>query len=314
MPRSTAKFIDYDLRPAKQSERRILIDLLRAAGDCLPIGQYRYVGMGGNRFYDFLMIYKYLGISEMISIEHDPIMFERAKFNSPYKFIDIRNQSIADFIDADRFDKPTIAWLDYDGGISASVIADINSFAPKCRVGDFCFITTYGGPPRSIAKANAEARLAWVKEAFGDVGGRVLMDDVQNSTFTTAVYKILTTAFQSAFSARRDAEFVPLLMVNYSDSVDMVTVGGAFLTHGQATGLRDRLMLELPFLCDVENLYEISSFHLTERERALFDRAATGRIRSTECNALARLGFDVADIAAYKVLLRYLPRYVETIV
>src|SRR4051794_25050618 len=90
-PRSTARFIPYDLRPAKQSERKILVDLLKTGGDIgLPIGDYRYVGMGANRFYDFLMLHKHLGICSMVSLEHDPKMFKRAAFNVPYNFIDVR--------------------------------------------------------------------------------------------------------------------------------------------------------------------------------------------------------------------------------
>ncbi|SEN96643.1 hypothetical protein SAMN05216404_10964 [Nitrosospira multiformis] len=45
MRRSTANFISYDLRPAKQSERRILLDLLKIASDCgLPIADYATLG------------------------------------------------------------------------------------------------------------------------------------------------------------------------------------------------------------------------------------------------------------------------------
>ncbi len=63
MTRSTARFISYDLRPAKQSERTILLDLLRLTSDSgLNITGYRYVGMGANRFYDFLLMHKYLGL------------------------------------------------------------------------------------------------------------------------------------------------------------------------------------------------------------------------------------------------------------
>ena len=83
MARSTASFISYDLRPSKQSERRILLDVLKIAGDCgLPISDYRYVGMGANRFYDFLLIHRYIGIRNMVSLEHDPIMYKRSIFNA----------------------------------------------------------------------------------------------------------------------------------------------------------------------------------------------------------------------------------------
>jgi len=123
-------------------------------------------------------------------------------------------------------------------------------------------------------------------------------------------------SFKNAFAARREGKFVPLLQVEYADTMTMVTVGGAFLANGTAVDMRGRLKKALPFLSsDKVELYQIRSFHLTERERALFDRAATGqKKRSRERNALRRLGFKDVDFDAYNDLIRYLPRYVETAV
>ena len=317
MPRSTASFISYDLRPAKQSERRILLDLLKIAGDCgLPITSYRYVGMGANRFYDFLLIHKYLGIANMVSLEHDPIMFKRAIFNCPYSFIDVQDKTAADFITGDAFSVPSILWLDYDGGISPRIVQDISSLSTKLQVGDFCFVTVFGGAPRALDRENDQARLAWFQDHLGEVAGEVTLTDVERSSFPDAVHKVLIAAFRNAFSIRRDGQFVPFLQVEYADSLPMITVGGALLADGQALSFRRHIKSALPFL-STENakLYEIKSLHLTERERVIFDRATTRPTkRSSERNQLKKLGFKEAEIAAYKDLIRYLPRYVETIV
>lgn len=48
MKESTASYIAYDLRPAKQAERRILLDFLKCANEVgITISDCRYVGMGG---------------------------------------------------------------------------------------------------------------------------------------------------------------------------------------------------------------------------------------------------------------------------
>lgn len=316
-PRSTASFISYDLRPAKQSERRILLEILKTAGDCgLPIRDYRYIGMGANRFYDFLLVHKYLGLGNMTSLEHDPVMFKRADFNCPYGFIKVLQKTAAEFILQDAFESPSILWLDYDGGLSPRVLTDITSLATKLKVGDFCFVTLYGGPPRARERESDQQRLVWFQDELGDVAGDITLADVQDSSFQDAVHKSLMAAFRNAFSYRRDGQFVPLLQVEYSDSKPMVTVGGALLADGQAVSLTKRLKSALPFLSTQETkLYEIKSLHLTERERALFDRATTWPSkRSRERNQLKKLGFDSGDFSAYKDLIRYLPRYVETIV
>jgi hypothetical protein len=316
MPRSTGKFISYDIRPAKQSERRILIEILKAAGDSgLPISKYRYVGMGANRFYDFLLIHRYLGINRMISLEHDENFVTRAKFNLPYKFIDVMNRSAADFVADDTSVDPSIYWLDYDGGLGPQMIGDINAYSNRCKVGDFFFVTVFGGPPRVIERVSDADRLAWLQDNLGDVAGKVGIEDVERSTFPTAVHKILMAAFTHAFAARTDGKFCPLLQVEYSDSMPMVSVGGGFLSDGQAVPVRSKMQNSLPFLETVsEKLYEVKSLHITEKERGLLDIAVTSSPRSAEMNLAKKIGFRDGELKAYRELIRFLPRYVETIV
>jgi len=67
---STTDFISYDLRPAKQTERRILLDFLKCANECgMTISDCRYVGMGGTAFYDFHLMHRFLGVNRMTSLE-----------------------------------------------------------------------------------------------------------------------------------------------------------------------------------------------------------------------------------------------------
>jgi len=315
--RSTAKFISYDLRPAKQSERGMLVDALKLGGDCgLNIRDYRYVGMGANRFYDFLLLHKYLGIRDMVSIEHDKDMYARALYNVPYRFIDVRNTTVVEFLATDRNEKPEIIWLDYDGGIGPDIVADILSMANRLKQGDFCFVTVSGPPPRVLeAKSDAD-RLTYLRDTMGDVVGEVSLEDVEKHSFPQAVHKILYSAFKNAFAPRLDGSFIPLVQLEYADSMSMVTVGGAMLADGTAASYRSRMKHAFPYLStDEPRLYDIRSFNLTERERSLFDRASTTKNkRSAEWNTLKKLGFKDTDFDSYNELIRYLPRYVETIV
>ncbi len=317
MARSTARFISYDLRPAKQTERRILIDVLRTSGECvLPIPTYSYVGMGAIRFYDFLLMHKYLGINKMVSLEHDSRAFKRACFNNPYEFISVKQQATGEFIEEFESCQPTIFWFDYDGGIDPQIIRDISSLAPKVALGDFFFVTACGLPPGLIEKYSMSDRLAWVQDSMSEFAGTLTAEDLENASFPGAVHKILHSAFRSAFATQRDGRFRTFFQVEYSDSVVMVTVGGALLSDGQWSAFADRLAGGMPFFTNNEDkIYKIRSFNLTERERALFDRAATTkRKRSAARTHLSKLGFRDIEIEAYRDLLRYLPRYVETIV
>src|SRR5215469_3114330 len=86
MPRSSAISIPYDIRPSKQVERRIILDmLLTAAASGFPIAKSKYVGMGGVKFFDFIMFHRYLGLKEFISLEHDSDLLARCNFNKPFR-------------------------------------------------------------------------------------------------------------------------------------------------------------------------------------------------------------------------------------
>ena len=317
MPRSTASFISYDLRPAKQTERRILIDILSAIGDSeIRIRDYRYIGMGGNQFYDFLLMHRYLGIRNMISLEHDPEMHCRASFNVPYKFISVQQKTADEFLAEDLFSCRSVIWLDYDGGISPSVFQDIQSLSTKMKLQDFVFITLAGAPPKSIQKSSDKEKLIWFQDSFGDLAANLQQKDMEKSAFAGSVHKVLFSGLKNAFNYRRDGRFIPLMRINYADSLPMVTLGGGLFSENKADAVRSQVFAALPFLeLDDGSPYRIRPLNLTEKERGLFDRAATQpRKVSKERNNLLKIGFKDSDIDYYRDLMRYFPRYVETIV
>jgi hypothetical protein len=316
-PSSSAALVPYHLREAKQAERRLLLDLLKTAGDCgLTIANYRYIGMGANRFYDFLLVHRYLGVSKMISLEHNPDMFERAKFSVPFGFIDVRKTASSRFIAGEPLTEPFIIWLDYDGSIDRETTQDITALATKAKAGDFCFVTVPARPTRPQGEMSLDERLAWFNDEFGDAAINVVRGDVERSSFATAVHKVLITAYRSAFAGKRECTFVPFVQVLYKDTAPMMTVGGGLLPNAMVDTFRERANALFPFLSTEEaKLYEIRPFNLTERERSLFDLATTrAQMSEVERKRLTQLGFGDDDIRTYRELIRYLPRYVETIV
>jgi hypothetical protein len=313
---STATFIAYDLRPAKQAERRIVLDILALAGECgIRISDYRYVGLGANRFYDFLLFHRYLGLSTMVSIEHDDIMFRRAVFNVPFNFIEVRNETVLSFLQGDTAERQSVYWLDYDRGITTGPTGDIVDLGARMEVGDFCFITLPAVVPPATADMSSRDRLAWLEDALGAIVQALKPEDVEKANYVNAVGTMLLVAFRNAFATREGGVFTPLLRVRYKDSMPMVTVGGAFLTEDQSAAYVRRIAEALPFLASPEpELYNIKTLALTDKERVLFDRASTTRDEESEDEKIIlSFGFTLDDIAAHGELLRYMPRYVETI-
>ena len=316
MPRhSSAKFVPYDLRPAKQCERRMMLESFFTAMESdFAIPDYRYVGMGGNRFYDFVLIHKYLGIAKMISLEHDDSMIARAEFNCPYKFIDVRHATVDDFILSDNFEGNSIYWLDYDGSISAEVTDDVTSVAQNAMPGDFVFVTVCGGTPRFLKEKSTKERLLEFQESLPEFTSMMTQKDMEDANFSATAREILRRAFAYAFAVRME-HFDPFFQVRYKDTVDMVTYGGVFATKRQCGRLRNRLEGRVPFLsAQPGTMYRIRTLNLTEKERNLIDLAASAkRSNAKEISALRKLGFRRSELRTYTELLRYYPRYVETL-
>ena len=86
---SSCEKINYLIRPAKQVERKLIIETLLSLKMVYNIGKYQYVGMGSLFYVDYHMFHKFLGISDMISMEMEEDKIDRFDFNKPYDFIEL---------------------------------------------------------------------------------------------------------------------------------------------------------------------------------------------------------------------------------
>ena len=91
--------VSYDLRPAKQIERRMFIDALqRLALADVPISQYQYTGLGSIYFVDFVLFHKLLGMESLLSVEHDTKIARRIEFNRPFRQVTVAMKPISEVI------------------------------------------------------------------------------------------------------------------------------------------------------------------------------------------------------------------------
>ena len=316
MSRSTATFIAYDLRPAKQIERRMLIDFVRSASAVgLDLSSYKYVGMGGIRFIDFLMAHRYLGITSMVSLEQDDGIVPRCRLNNPLKCITLFEGDSSSFISGDVISEPRLVWLDYDWSLSRAAIDDITSLGTKLVPGSFLFCTVSGSAPRFLESKSTEERAAHYKEELGDFSLDYGPADFTNSAFPESIARMLLAIFIFAFSSRTDGIFIPMFRVVYVDSMPMVTIGGIFVDDKVSNAVVNSVSRSIPPLGALGEgeLYKIDVPNLTEIERRLFELAATDIGNDPALlSSITDLGFEVTEIDAYKPLVRFAPRYVET--
>lgn len=293
----------------------MLLDFLKCANEAgFPIGEYRYVGMGGTMFYDFHLVHRFSGIKSMVSLERDPETHPRCKFNCPFDFIRVLNLPVADFLAKDKFKKKTIYWFDYDDGIGPDITADIISLGSVLKVGGFAFITVFAKPPGALETQTTQERLDYFQQEMAEFAVGMTPNDMENDTFPDTIHRLLVAAFHAAFAARAEGKFYPLFQVRYKDSSPMITVGGVFCSDADASRIVTRMHGDMPFLAPPEP-YKIRSLNLTERERALFDIAVTKKtLNSRQAKSLRRLGFRKREFDSYRDLLRFWPRYHESII
>lgn len=316
MSQSTASFIAYDLRPAKQIERRMLIDFVRSSSGCgMDLSLYHYIGMGGVRFIDFLIVHRYLGISDMTSVEQNQNILPRCEFNKPIGSIRIFPGEASDYLNSYAPKGPGLIWLDYDWSLSNKVQNDIVAIGSKAKVGTFLFVTVAGDPPRFLRDKGTDDRLAYFTDELGDFARTLSRDEFQNSVFRFTIAKTLLAIISFAFANRTDSTFLPLFRVIYKDTTAMVTVGGLLSPPLEVNKYRAAIFSGMSLLgrLGTNDFYEIDTLNLTEQERAAFEIVATSnpidRVREDE---IKKLGFDDSDITIYRDLIRYMPRYIES--
>lgn len=316
MRKSSAYKIPYDIRPSKQTERRVLLDILRTATESgFDLRRYKYIGFGGFRFYDFEMLYRHLGIRDMTSIELDTTLSARCKFNKPFGFIDFREDFLGDYLDRTNFRKPIVAWLDYDCRLADTVVKDLRMMCTKAPVGSFIFVTVDARLPEGLETLSPQERFAAIKHEYGEMALADGPDDLSEEEFPQFVERVIWSVMSESLSRRSDGIFVPLVRVFYKDSALMVTVGVCHSKPDLANEFRKRLKSDFRFLIPsgTARPFTIPAFNLTARERRLFDSAVTGKSgKSTLGGNLRRLGFTKREIDDYKKMQRFIPSYFES--
>jgi len=313
---SSAYKVQYDVRPSKQTERRIILDLLRAGSDVgIKLNRYQYLGFGGVRFYDFEMIFRHLGIRDMTSLEVDETLVARCRYSKPFGFIDFHDQKLDFYLQRTVFKKPVIAWLDYDCVMDRSVVSDMRMIGASIPVGSFVFVTIDAKIPPGMAAMLPRPRLAAVKEEYGEFALVDRASELSPEQFPIFAERVLWASLSESLSKRSEGKFVPLMRIFYKDTTLMVTVGACLCDSKLEPVLRRRLNNDFKFLLPRADASPslIPSFTLTPRERLLLDAAVTRPANERSLRkTLKRLGFKSEEITEYKRVFRFIPKYTES--
>jgi Putative O-methyltransferase len=310
--------IHYGLRPAKNVQRKMLVEALRRLSEFGSLSSYRYIGFGSTYFSDFSLFHKALGIRQMISIERDVSNKKRFEFNRPFSCIQMSFGESSNVLPSLKWNVKTILWLDYDGPLAPSMLSDVKFFCASAVSGSLLIVTVNAEP--SGLQEN-KTRLEELVESLGRecVPPDVKERDLSDWGKARVCRRILNAEILETLSARNGAQpeeskvrYKQLFNFHYKDGDKMLTVGGLLYEGGQdgilakcgfdqLEYIRSSMKADCaPFLIQVPML--------TYREIRHLDKQLPR-------NKHARLSLPKVsrgDVKNYENIYRYFPTFAET--
>jgi hypothetical protein len=256
----------------------------------------------------------------MISIERDVANRQRFEFNCPFNCIQISFGESNVVLPTLTWNAKTILWLDYDGTLDSSVLADIRFFCASAPTASVIIVTVNAEPSELIEN---KPRLKELKRTLGKerVPPDVAEEDLSDWGTARVFRRILTSEILETLSERNGGlaadnkfQYKQLFDFRYRDGARMATVGGLIYERGQETNLAkcgfNRLKLKFirsslkpdskPCFLEVPQLTYREIRHLDRQlPRAKSKRLTVPRV-------------PPADIKKYENIYRYFPTFAET--
>ncbi|MBQ08607.1 MAG: hypothetical protein CMD96_02325 [Gammaproteobacteria bacterium] len=309
-PAKSYEKVHYEYRPAKQVERRMLLDTFQKLMKLgFPISDYQYTGLGSIYFIDFIMFHKYLGIQKMYSIESSPNIDKRVKFNKPFKLVNIEMEDIANYIPKLSIDLQHILWLDYDHILTEKIINTIVLACSQLSPGSIFLVTLDIEPPGEPQEGPDEWKKHFFLEAENYLLPKYKAIKFSRSKLPEINASIIKQAISEGLLGRKNVSFIPLFNFLYADGHQMISLGGMIGSedHKQKTKILDKQ--KLPFLRNdiVKYPYKIRVPLVTRKERLYLDSAMP-------CNKNWKpkeFELKKKEIEDYRKIYKYYPAYTE---
>jgi hypothetical protein len=310
IPSKSYERVQYELRPAKQVERRMLIDALQIlAQSGFQINDYKYTGMGSIYFVDFILFHKLLGIQNMLSVEYSNIK-KRVVFNKPFDCINIEvPKPIGDIIPSLSLDLKHFLWLDYDNVLSRSVLDDVYLAASRLSVGSILLVTVDVEPPGEASDGPSDWRNYFKSEAGRYLGASLKVSDFAESKLPNINIQIIERAIKSGLTGRTDIGFFPLFNFLYADGNQMLTMGGMIVSNPERRQIRASRLNDAIYFRDSfeKEPFRIRIPKLTRKERLYLDSAMP-------CDPKWKpkeFELKKEDLSDYRDIYRFFPAYAE---
>lgn len=323
---SSFRDIDYSVRPAKAIERKMMIEAFRRLDLAWPVGNYRYIGLGSIYFSDFLLIHQNLGVRDMISLEREENHKTRFEFNRPFGCVEVKFRKKEDPLPELPWNKPSIVWLDYDGKVNSSVLADLRTTIQNVPSGSVVCVSVNAEadrPPNGTVDVDQ-----WRLNEFSDRIGEGAVPqgtkgaDLRQKPGQRKIWEVLSNALADQLVIRNGRPDVrpetlmaqQIFHFNYEDDAAMLTLGWVIYSVKDCGAASKCDFGSLPFVRSDDVSHRIFAPKLTPKEIRYFNAFLPHDNGLVACdfNTLERTtGVPSSDICRFSDVYRYYPNYAE---
>ena len=320
---NTGRKIDYRTRPAKNIERKMIRDILLRLSPFGIFSDYQYIGFGSKYFTDFIIMHKYLGIDNMISIEGDVNNRKRYNFNKPFECIDVRFGHSNEVLPTLNLTKKIILWLDYDYLFDSTMLSDLATITEQCPSGTVIFLSYNSDSYKlnDLKKEYQDIESGYYRRKFESTIGSefipVGFDErgwSDRKKYSKFLRGCIISQLEKVLSIRNPDLDIPEKLVpnqisffDYSDGSPMSTVG-VMITKQSDKALFDSCKLDsFYFYTSNEDSYEIKVPNLTSKEvRYLMEKMPKGENFDVDFRIFAE-----KDVDDFQANYKYYPSFME---
>jgi hypothetical protein len=341
MSRPSYENINYDLRPAKAIERKMLCDLFHRLSSFNQLNRYQYIGFGSTYFSDFSQFHKNLGFKDLISIEKDIKNGKRFKFNIPYSCIKLLLGHSNEILPTLALENtPTILWLDYDYPLDHTVLEDIRTFVSSALEGSLIIVTVNAHQFSKTGLSAEELKEFRFKKLIENIGERKIPLGIDGSNLNlkglSKVYRqVIEDEINTIVKCRNDGKqddnpnrlyYNQLINFEYQDGAKMLTAGGIIYNGYQKPSLAASNFSQLDFYRNAESPFEINVPSLTYREIYQLESLLPNGLDLSTGDIINEFGMiqdgikniteiiPLEDVIQYSEVYRYFPNFRESAV
>lgn len=318
---TSGRLINYQLRPAKSVERKMLRDLFAKLIPFDNLKKYQYIGFGSHYFTDFILFHKSLHINKMISIERDDTSKNKYIFNQPFKCIQLEFGDSNSILPELDLQQPSILWLDYDKRFNPNMLNDIDTFTQNCSSGSILLLSFNSQPHKPAAlkqeyNSEEEAGL-FERKIIEEVTERYFPVDFKEqgirkwSNYSNLIRKSIISRIIDTLHGRNIGSekffYKQLCFFNYQDGVEMTTVGFIFFTEQDLHKYEACNFNDLDYFSDSSEPYLIEIPNLTLKEI----KTLMQNMPKVDKKNLPKGVFTDKDIEIFQKIYKYFPTFMD---